>query len=287
MIQLNEARIGVVEACSGLSMLITFIALSTAAALVVKRPLLERLVLVASSIPVALLANIARITLTGILHETVGGHAASTFYHDLAGWLMIPFALILYWFEISVFTRLLIEIKYEAPPLLYLGRFETSDNRNGEQRSQAIGSLSGVFQVRPKFVESRLLRAIITRSLGSSKESVMNLESQSDRELARPVSNPAAVLAAATNGRHAGSSGVPFRIGEAGFWDHAEPDEHPQGPAPSADAGLGCGHPRGGNQRSGGLVPSSGEVQGSGPVANYRPAPEGSVSDPRFAEPEW
>ncbi len=39
VIQLNEARIGVVEACSGLSMLITFVALSTAAALVVKRPL--------------------------------------------------------------------------------------------------------------------------------------------------------------------------------------------------------------------------------------------------------
>ena len=38
VIQLNEARIGVVEACSGLSMLITFVALSTATALVVKCP---------------------------------------------------------------------------------------------------------------------------------------------------------------------------------------------------------------------------------------------------------
>ncbi|MFI5457361.1 MAG: exosortase/archaeosortase family protein [Isosphaerales bacterium] len=121
VIQLNEARIGVVEACSGLSMLITFVALSTAAALVVKRPLLDRIVLVASSIPVALLANIARITVTGILHDTVGGHVASTFYHDLAGWLMIPFALILYWFVIWILSRLLIETKYEAPLLLDLG----------------------------------------------------------------------------------------------------------------------------------------------------------------------
>ena len=120
VIQLNEARIGVVEACSGLSMLITFVALSTAAALVVKRPLLDRIVLVASSIPVALLANIARITLTGILHDTVGGHAADTFYHDLAGWLMIPLALILYWLEIWILSRLLIETKYERPPLLDL-----------------------------------------------------------------------------------------------------------------------------------------------------------------------
>ncbi len=32
VIQLNEARIGIVEACSGLSMVMTFVALSTAAA---------------------------------------------------------------------------------------------------------------------------------------------------------------------------------------------------------------------------------------------------------------
>jgi exosortase len=116
VIQLGEARIGVVEACSGLSMLITFIALSTAAALVVKRPLLDRLVLVASSVPVALLANIARICLTGVLHETVGGHAPSTFYHDLAGWVMMPLALLLYWLEIAVLSRLLIDAQPAASP---------------------------------------------------------------------------------------------------------------------------------------------------------------------------
>lgn len=120
VIQVNEAKIGVVEACSGLSMLITFIALSTAAALVVKRPLLDRLVLVASSIPVALLANIFRIVLTGTLHETIGGHAATTFYHDLAGWLMMPLALLLYWFELWILSRILIETKREAVPILDL-----------------------------------------------------------------------------------------------------------------------------------------------------------------------
>jgi len=129
VIQLNEARIGVVEACSGLSMLITFVALSTAAALVVRRPLLDRIVLVASSIPVALVANIARITLTGILHDRVGGHAASTFYHDLAGWIMIPFALILYWFEIWILSRLLIETKYEPPLLLDVGGSKRPPNQ--------------------------------------------------------------------------------------------------------------------------------------------------------------
>jgi exosortase len=111
VIQLNDARIGVVEACSGLSMLITFIALSTGMALVVKRPLLDKIVLVLSAIPVALVANIARITLTGILHETAGGKVADHFYHDLAGYVMIPFALVLYWVVIWVFKHMLIEVE--------------------------------------------------------------------------------------------------------------------------------------------------------------------------------
>lgn len=120
VIQLNEARIGVVDACNGLSMLTTFLALSTAAALVVKRPLLDKAVLVVSSVPVALAANVARIVLAGVLHETVGEHASSTFYHDLPGWIMMPLALVLYWVEIKILSRLLVEVRHEAPSVLDL-----------------------------------------------------------------------------------------------------------------------------------------------------------------------
>ncbi len=85
-----------------------------------KRPLVDKIVLVASSIPVALVANIARIVLTGVLHERVGDHAASTFYHNLAGWVMIPLALVLYWSEIWLLSHLLVETTYEAPSALGL-----------------------------------------------------------------------------------------------------------------------------------------------------------------------
>jgi exosortase len=111
VIHLNGARIGVVEACSGLSMLITFIALSTGMAMVVERPLIDKIVLVLSAIPVAFIANIARITMTGVLHETAGGSVADRFYHDLAGWMMIPFALVLYWCVIRVFCHILVEVE--------------------------------------------------------------------------------------------------------------------------------------------------------------------------------
>ena len=110
VIQLSGARLGVAEACSGLSMLITLIALATAVAIVIDRPLPDRVVLVLSSIPVALVANVARIVLTAVLQETVGGDATVSFHHDLAGWVMIPFALLLYWIEIQVLSKLAPEV---------------------------------------------------------------------------------------------------------------------------------------------------------------------------------
>lgn len=102
-------RLGVVEACSGLSMLVIFFALATAAAAVVRRPWYERAGLVASAVPIALVANVTRITVTGVLHQTAGSEVADRVFHDLAGWLMMPLALALLWVELQVFARLLVD----------------------------------------------------------------------------------------------------------------------------------------------------------------------------------
>jgi exosortase len=110
-IRMGEVRLGVVEACSGLSMLMIFFALSAAVATVVRRPLYEKALIVASAIPVALVANITRITVTGVLHKTVGSRVADLVFHDLAGWLMMPLALALLWAEM----RLLAWVVIDAP----------------------------------------------------------------------------------------------------------------------------------------------------------------------------
>ncbi|HKB36029.1 MAG TPA: exosortase/archaeosortase family protein, partial [Gemmataceae bacterium] len=70
-IHMTRAQIGVVEACSGLSMLLVFFAISTGMAILIKRPLLDKALIFVSAIPVALLANITRITVTGLLFEWV------------------------------------------------------------------------------------------------------------------------------------------------------------------------------------------------------------------------
>jgi exosortase len=115
-IVIGEVQLGVVEACSGLRMLTIFVALAVAITLVTDRPLWERLVIVASAVPIALAVNIVRITVTGILHLTAGPELAEMVFHDLAGWFMMPMALGLLYVEFQILSHLLID-EGEAGPL--------------------------------------------------------------------------------------------------------------------------------------------------------------------------
>lgn len=108
-IRMGDIRLGVVEACSGLSMLMIFFALATAAAVVVKRRLVDRLLICISAIPIAVAANITRIIVTGVLHKLVSSRVADIVFHDLAGWLMMPLALGLLWVELRLLDWLLLE----------------------------------------------------------------------------------------------------------------------------------------------------------------------------------
>jgi exosortase len=116
VIIINNARIGVVEACNGLGMLVLFFAVATAVAIVVRRSWLEKIIIVASAVPIALVANVLRITATGFLHATVGGPWVDRFFHGFAGWLMMPAALALLWLELQVLSRAIIAGgRYEGP----------------------------------------------------------------------------------------------------------------------------------------------------------------------------
>jgi exosortase len=137
VILLNEFEIGVVEACSGLRMLVIFFAISTGAALLIDRPLWERLVIIISAVPIALISNILRISVTGILHETVGSEIANRVFHDLAGWLMMPVALGILWVQLKLMSHLLVTPEGPrhiqiAPQALRVG--STKPYRRSEQQ---------------------------------------------------------------------------------------------------------------------------------------------------------
>ncbi len=115
VILVGNSRIGVEEACSGLSMLITFFALTTAVAVVVRRPWIDRVLIVASAVPIALAANVARITATGAAHEFLGTEAGNAVFHKYAGWMMMVLALGLLWLEIRCLDLLLVERAADRP----------------------------------------------------------------------------------------------------------------------------------------------------------------------------
>jgi exosortase len=66
ILHVKDHTLEVAKACSGLSMLLTFIALSVGMVLVVKRPWLDKALLLAAAVPVAVVSNVIRIALTGV-----------------------------------------------------------------------------------------------------------------------------------------------------------------------------------------------------------------------------
>ncbi len=136
VIVVNDFRIGVVEACSGLRMLLVFFALSTAVAMLSERRAWERIVLVFSAVPIALISNIARITVTGVLYVTVDAETAQFVFHDLSGWLMMPFALILLWIECWLLSHLYFVYEEQALVVAQAAPKAASQSLAGNQESR-------------------------------------------------------------------------------------------------------------------------------------------------------
>ena len=85
----------VAEACSGMRQLTGFLALTTAVAWLVGRPVWYRTVIVISALPIALSANIARVILTGYIMHFLNPEYASGTFHTIEGLLMMGFGLLM------------------------------------------------------------------------------------------------------------------------------------------------------------------------------------------------
>jgi exosortase len=91
-----EPALDVADACSGMRLLMAFVALGVAMAYLHWRPIWQRLVLLASTIPIAIICNIVRVTVTGFIYILGNPMYAQGIYHDLLGMLMLPLAFALY-----------------------------------------------------------------------------------------------------------------------------------------------------------------------------------------------
>jgi exosortase len=108
LILIDEIRLGVVDACSGLKMMVTFAAFSVGAVLLMKTSRFEKLMVIFGIIPIAVASNVLRITATGLSYVAVNNKNLVEFLHDLHGWLMMPVGLGLLALEIWVLKRLVV-----------------------------------------------------------------------------------------------------------------------------------------------------------------------------------
>jgi len=94
ILELPHERLSVVEACSGIRSLLSLSFLSLIYAYFFDKRVGMRWVLLAATIPIAIAANAARVTLTGILGEYRAGLAHGAF-HLFEGWVLFAVALVL------------------------------------------------------------------------------------------------------------------------------------------------------------------------------------------------
>lgn len=105
-ILLGEHVLDVERACSGLRMFHGMLAVSVAWSLFSQYRWPRFLILLAIAPLIAVLVNILRIAVTGLLFQYVSGEAAQSFTHDWAGLLMIPAGALAFFVIDAIFDRL-------------------------------------------------------------------------------------------------------------------------------------------------------------------------------------
>jgi exosortase len=120
LILIDEVRLGVVDACSGLKMLMTFAAFSVGAVLLLERSRFEKLMVLLGIIPIAIVSNVLRITATGLSYAIFTNKNTVEFLHDLHGWLMMPVGLALLALELWALKKLVVEPETNSLPVLRL-----------------------------------------------------------------------------------------------------------------------------------------------------------------------
>lgn len=106
IVDLGSYKLQVVEACAGLNYMFPLVTLGIIAAYFYQGTWLARTVLVASTIPVTVVMNSARIALVGLLVNAHGPRAAEGFMHYFEGWVVFILCLATLALQVVLFERL-------------------------------------------------------------------------------------------------------------------------------------------------------------------------------------
>jgi len=100
----------VAEACSGVRSLMAYLALGVAWAYLERRPIWQRVVLVISAAPIAILCNVIRVTITCGMYVLDRPELGRDFMHTFTGILMLGPAVLMFWAVGKLIQALFIEV---------------------------------------------------------------------------------------------------------------------------------------------------------------------------------
>jgi exosortase len=105
ILELPQQRLSVVEACSGIRSLLTLVFLAVVYGHFFEKKTWVRVALFLATVPIAIVANASRVTLTGIISEWKPD-LAEGFFHTAQGWVIFMVSLFLLIAFHQVLTRL-------------------------------------------------------------------------------------------------------------------------------------------------------------------------------------
>jgi len=106
VINIGDASVAVAEACNGLRMVTAFFVIGGLVVLLIRRTWWEKLIVLVSSLPIALLCNTARLAITAVFFTVLQGDYWETIFHDFGGYAMMPLALAAVIGELWLLTKL-------------------------------------------------------------------------------------------------------------------------------------------------------------------------------------
>ncbi len=106
VINIGGASVAIAEACNGLRMITAFFVIGGLVVLLIRRKWWEKLIILVSSLPIALLCNTMRLAITAVFFTVLEGDYWETIFHDFGGYAMMPLALAAVIGELWLLTKL-------------------------------------------------------------------------------------------------------------------------------------------------------------------------------------
>ena len=116
IVRMGDEELLIAEACSGLRIFVAIAVLAFAYIMIVRPVWWERVILIVAVLPIAIISNVARIVITGLIYLVTTNHDMRERWHDYAGFFMIPFAAALFAFLLWYLSKLIREVEPETMP---------------------------------------------------------------------------------------------------------------------------------------------------------------------------